>query len=90
MIYGRLRYLPEMQKSFDEVCKTQEEWIRRRYTEIALEKKSAGGKGFTYDDVKRKVQIRRGSYKRNKELIETLIAELNDVLFMKNEQQKSI
>ena len=78
-IYGRLRYLPEMQKFFDEVCETQEEWIRRRYTEIALEKKKAGGKEFTYDDAKRKVQVRRGSYERNKELIENLIVELNGI-----------
>ena len=85
-IYGRLRYLPEMQKFFDEVCETQEEWIRRRYTESALEKKKAGGKEFTYDDVKRKVQVRRGSYEKNRELIETLIVELNDVLFARNEQ----
>lgn len=35
-IYGRLPYLPEMQKFFGEVCETQEEWIRRRYTEVAL------------------------------------------------------
>ena len=49
-----------MQAFFDEVCETQGEWIRWRYTEIAYEKK-AGGKDFTYDDVKRKVQIRRGS-----------------------------
>ena len=68
-----------MQKFFDEVCETQEEWIRRRYTEIALEKKKAGGKEFTYDDVKRKVQVRRGSYERNKELIENLIEELNGI-----------
>lgn len=85
-IYGRLRYLPEMQKFFDEVCETQEEWIQRRYTEIALEKKKARGKEFTYDDVKRKVQIRRGSYERNKELIKTLITELNNMLFMGNER----
>lgn len=85
-IYGRLRYLPEIQKFFNEVCETQEEWIRRRYTEIALEKKNAEGKKFTYDDVKRKVQIRRKSYEGNKELIETLITELNDVLFTRNEQ----
>lgn len=31
-IYGRLRYLPEMQNFFDEVCEMQEEWIRRRCT----------------------------------------------------------
>lgn len=55
--------------------------IRRRYTEIALEKKKAGGKEFTYDDVKRKVQIRKGSYERNRELIEALIVELNNTLF---------
>lgn len=85
-IYGRLRYLPEMQKFFDEVCETQEEWIRRRYTEIAYEKKQAGGKEFTYGDVKRKVQSRRDSYERNKKLIETLITELNDMLFMSNER----
>ena len=42
-------------------------------------KKKAGGKDFTYDDVKRKVQIRRGSYERNKKLIEKLIAELNGI-----------
>lgn len=70
-----------MQKFFDEVCESQEEWIRRRYTEVALEKKKAGGKEFIYNDVKRKVQIRRESYKRNKELIENLIAELNDTVF---------
>ena len=81
-IYGRLRYLPKMQEFFDEVCETQEEWIRRRYTEIAYEKKKAGGKGFTYGDVKRKVQIRRGSYERNGEMIESLIEELNNTLFI--------
>lgn len=80
-IYGRLPYLPEMQKFFDEVCESQEEWIRRRYTEVALEKKKAGGKEFTYNDVKRKVQIRRESYKRNQKLIEALIVELNNTLF---------
>ena len=80
--YGRLRYLPEMQKFFDEVCETQEEWIRRRYIEIALEKKKAGGKEFTYDDVKRKVQIKRDSYEKNRNLIENLIMELNDTLFI--------
>lgn len=80
-IYGRLSYLPEMQKFFDEVCESQETWIRRRYTEIALEKKAAGGKEFTYDDVKRKVQIRRDSYDRNRTLIESLIRELNMTLF---------
>lgn len=80
-IYGRLPYLPEMQRFFDEVCETQEAWIRRRYTEVALEKKAAGGTKFTYDDVKRKVQIRRGSYDRNKMLIEELIRELNKTLF---------
>ena len=80
-IYGRLRYLPEMQKFFDEVCETQEEWIRRRYTEIAYEKKKAGGREFTYDDVKRKVQIRRGSYERNQELIRALIIEINSTIF---------
>lgn len=67
-----------MQAFFDEVCETQGEWIRWRYTETAYEKK-AGGKDFTYDDVKRKVQIRRGSYERNKKLIEKLIAELNGI-----------
>lgn len=81
-IYGRLCYLPEMQKFFDEVCETQEEWIRRRYTEIALEKKESGGKEFTYDDVKRKVQIKRDSYEKNRNLIENLIMELNDTLFI--------
>lgn len=80
-VYGRLPYLPEMQQFFDEVCETQEAWIRRRYTEVALEKKAAGGTKFTYDDVKRKVQIRRGSYDRNKPLIEELIRELNKTLF---------
>ena len=70
-----------MQKFFDEVCESQEEWIRRRYTEVALEKKKAGGKEFTYNDVKRKVQIRRESYKRNQKLIEALIVELNNTLF---------
>ena len=83
-IYGRLRYLPEMQKFFDEVCETQEEWIRRRYTEIAIEKKEAGGKEFTYDDVKRKVQVRRGSYEKNRDYLERLIAELNDTFFIDN------
>ena len=78
-IYGRLRYLPEMQDFFEEVCETQEEWIRRRYTEIAYEKKKAGGKEFTYDDVKRKVQLRRSSYERNRKLIEDLIIELNNI-----------
>ena len=67
-----------MQAFFDEVCETKGEWIRWRYTEIEYEKK-AGGKDFTYDDVKRKVQIRRGSYERNKKLIEKLIAELNGI-----------
>lgn len=81
-IYGRLPYLPEMQKFFGEVCESQEEWIRRRYTEIAFEKKKAGGREFTYNDVKRKVQIRRGSYDRNQKLIEELISELNVTLFM--------
>ena len=85
-IYDRLRYLPEMQEFFDDVCETQDEWIRRRYTEIALEKKKAGGKEFTYNDVKRKVQIRRESYERNRKLIETLITELNAMLFMSNDQ----
>lgn len=37
---------------------------------------------FTYKDVKRKVQIRRGSYESNKELIERVIIELNDILFI--------
>ena len=86
-IYGRLRYLPEMQEFFDEVCETQEEWIRRRYTEIAYEKKKAGGKEFTYGDVKRKVQIRRGSYERNRKLIESLIIELNGALFTESKQE---
>ncbi|MCM1543280.1 MAG: TnsD family transposase [Blautia sp.] len=81
-IYGRLPHLPEMQEFLGEACETQEEWIRRRYTEVALEKKKAGGKEFTYNDVKRKVQIRRGSYDRNRLLIEELIAELNATLFM--------
>lgn len=81
-IYGRLPYLPEMQRFFDEVCEAQEEWIRRRYTEVALEKKKAGGKEFTYNDVKRKVQIRKGSYERNRELIEELIIKLNNTLFI--------
>ena len=74
-------YLPEMQEFFDAVCESQEAWIRRRYTEVALEKKAAGGKEFTYDDVKRKVQIRRKSYERNRLLIESLIEELNTYLF---------
>lgn len=71
-----------MQSFLDEVCETQEEWIRRRYTEVALEKKKAGGKEFTYNDVKRKVRIRRGSYDRNRQLIEKLITELNVALFV--------
>ena len=65
-----------MQKFFDEVCEPQEAWNRWRYTEIAMEKKAAGGKEFTYDDLKRKVQIRRKSYERNRLLIESLIEEL--------------
>lgn len=81
-IYGRLRYLLEMQKFFDEVCEIQEEWIRQRYLEIALEKKKAGGKEFTYDNVKRKVLIKRDSYEKNRKLIENLIMELNDTLFI--------
>ena len=80
-ISGRLPYLPEMKKFFDDVCESQEAWIRRRYTEVAMEKKAAGGKEFSYDDVKRKVQIRRKSYDRNKSLIESLIEELNNTLF---------
>ena len=84
-VYGRLRYLPEMQEFFDEVCETQEEWIRRRYTEIAIEKKKAGGKEFTYDDVKRKVQIKRGSYERNQNLISALIMELNNEIFINDD-----
>lgn len=87
-IYGRLRYLPEMQAFLAKVCETQEEWIRRRYTEIAYEKKKAGEKEFTYDDVKRKVQVRRDSYERNRKLIESLIVELNNALFVINEQQE--
>ena len=46
-----------------------------------MEKKAAGGKEFTYDDVKRKVRIRRKSYERNRLLIESLIEELNTSLF---------
>ena len=42
-----------MQKFFDEVGEPQEAWNRWRYTEIAMEKKAAGGKEFTYDDLKR-------------------------------------
>lgn len=80
-VYGRMRYLPEMQNFFNEACETQEHWIRRRYTEIALEKKANGGKDFSYNDVKRKVQIRRQSYEKNKELIDGLITELNNALF---------
>lgn len=87
-IYGRLRYLPEMKEFFDKICGTQEEWIRRRYTEIAYEKKKTGGKEFTYDDVKRRVHVRGDSYERNRKLIETLIAELNNVLFVTNERQE--
>ncbi len=79
-IYGRFRYLPEMQKFFNEVCETQKEWIRRRYTEIASENKSVRKK-FTYDNVKRKVQIRKEFYERNKELIESLIMELNNTFY---------
>ena len=48
---------------------------------IAYEKKKAGGKEFTYGDVKRKVQIRRDSYKKNQELIKELIMELNSTIF---------
>ena len=59
----------------------RQEWIRRRYAEITLEKKEAGGKDFTYDDVKRKVQIRKNSYKRNQKLIKELILELNITMF---------
>ena len=70
-----------MQSFFDEVCETQEEWIRRRYTEVALEKKKAGGKEFTYNDVKKKVQIRGKSYRRNQKLIEDILIELNKTLF---------
>ena len=80
-IYGRLPYLPEMKSFFEEVCESQEAWIRRRYTEIAIEKKAAGGKEFTYNDVKRKVQIRWKSFDRNRLLIESLIKELNTSLF---------
>ena len=80
-ISDRLPHLPEMQKFFDDVCESQESWIRRRYTEVAMEKKAAGGKEFTYDDVKRKVRIRRKSYERNRLLIESLIEELNTSLF---------
>ena len=54
----RLLYLPEMQNFFDGSCKTQEEYIRRKYTEITLKKKNAVEKEFTYDDRKRKVLIR--------------------------------
>lgn len=81
-IYGRLPYLPEMQKFIGAVCESQEEWIRRRYTEVALEKKKAGGKEFTYNDVKRKGQIHGESYKKNRNLIERLILELNNELFV--------
>lgn len=88
LIYSRLQYLPEMQEFFEQVCETQEAWIRRRYTEIAMEKKRAGGTEFTYDDVKRKVQIRRDSYKRNKGLIERLIMELNGTLFASEDGTK--
>ena len=54
-----------------------------------MKKKKAGGKEFTYDDVKRKVQIRRRSYERNRRLIEILIVELNNVIFGDDEYQKA-
>ncbi len=52
------------------------------YRNRPLKKKEAGGKEFTYDDVKRKVQIKRDSYEKNRNLIENLIMELNDTLFI--------
>ena len=78
-IYGRMPYLPELQQFFDEVCEIQEERIRRQYTEVTLEKIKAGGKEFTYNDVKRKCRY-GGAYNRNRELME----ELNNMLFVDN------
>ena len=40
----------ESQKLFEEVCETQGAWIEWSYTEVALEKKKAGGREFIYDE----------------------------------------
>lgn len=61
-----------MQEFLDEVCETPEEWILWWHIEIAYENRKAGGKEFTYDDVKWKVLIKRVSYVRNQKLIEEL------------------
>ena len=78
-----MRYLLKMQEHFDKVCEVQEKWIWWWYTEIAREK--ARGKELTYDDIKQKVQIRRGSYIRNQEVIREVIVELNRIIFINND-----
>lgn len=47
-----------------------------------LRRKGLVGKSLPINDVKRKVQIRRDSYERNKKLIERVIMELNDIFFI--------
>lgn len=76
VLRSRKRHCPEIQNFLDTVLETKDNWIVRRYTEIAMQKR-AEGKPFTFDDVKRKVQLRENTLKKKAAFIAELIEKLN-------------
>lgn len=75
-IKGRLHRFPDLKGFVDKVVESKEEWLKRRFMEIAENKGKLGGK-ITIADIKRNMSLKPNTYKKYALYIEELIKCLN-------------
>lgn len=74
-IKGRLHRFPELRAFIDETVEGKEEWLTRRFIEIA-EKKKQHGKNLTLGDIKREMSLKPNTYKKYAVFIKEMIEKM--------------
>lgn len=75
-IKGRLHRFPDLRYFVNDVVESKEEWLRRRFIEIAKNKELSGEK-VTIADIKRSMSLKPDTYRKYAKYIKNLIAQLN-------------
>lgn len=76
-IKGRLHRFEDIRAFIEEVVESKEEWLKRRFSEIA-ERKRIYGEKISLNDIRREMRLKPNTYQKYSIFIDMLIKELNE------------